>query len=441
MTDGAQFPLLTRGESPRTMDQSSSRDRFGFRLVARGAASLLITAAVGLTVIRIASFFGRGQWLSSSRVAPWACSPFSRAMGCLSSKPDGRYASGDAPSVVGADAGRAMAPAHGGAGVSWLCAAGAGRILSGGQDGSAAVTSWRDGAVTHSWKAHAKPVTRVAHLPRSGDVLTAGRDGLVKLWSLGDAGDAAMRRECVGHDLTVSGLAELEDLGLACSGSRDYTVRAWDLETARCTAVAKISRNVVTNLRRVPREPVVAQTSEDLRVRLWDVRDLTTPAATFEGHVDIPHCVDVTPDGNYLVTSSNGFDATSGCELRVWDRRAGRQILEARRHCASVNACAFAAGENAKPPGFRPGSLVVVSGSTDRTVRAWIADAALASMESTDERRFDGYDDPTEAAATTCVAALDEPDGCFVAAGDLAGKTQVWEVNHRGEMLARAHTR
>ena len=207
------------------------------------------------------------------------------------------------------------------------------------------MTSWRDGAVTHSWKAHAKPVTRVAHLPRSGDVLTAGRDGLVKLWSLGDAGDAAMRRECVGHDLTVSGLAELEDLGLACSGSRDYTVRAWDLETARCTAVAKISRNVVTNLRRVPREPVVAQTSEDLRVRLWDVRDLTAPAATFEGHVDIPHCVDVTPDGNYLVTSSNGFDATSGCELRVWDRRAGRQILEARRHCASVNACAFAAGD------------------------------------------------------------------------------------------------
>ena len=361
-------------------------------------------------------------------------------MGCLSSKPDGRYASGGAPSVVGAHAGRAMVPAHGGAGVSWLCAAGAGRILSGGQDGSAAVTSWRDGAVTHSWKAHAKPVTRVAHLPRSGDVLTAGRDGLVKLWSPGDAGDAEMRREFVGHDLTISGLAELEDLGLACSGSRDYTVRAWDLETARCAAVAKISRNVVTNIRRVPREPVVAQTSEDLRVRLWDVRDLTAPAATFEGHVDIPHCVDVTPDGNYLVTSSNGFDANSGCELRVWDRRAGRQILEARRHCASVNACAFAETKNAKP-GFQPGSLVVVSGSTDRTVRAWIADPARASLESSDERRFDGYDDPTDAAATTCVAALDEPDGCFVAAGDLGGKTQVWEVNRSGEMLARAHTR
>ena len=154
---------------------------------------------------------------------------------------------------------------------------GRGPNLSGGQDGSAAVTSWRDGAVTHSWKAHAKPVTRVAHLPRSGDVLTAGRDGLVKLWSPGDAGDAEMRREFVGHDLTVSGLAELEDLGLACSGSRDYTVRAWDLETARCAAVAKISRNVVTNIRRVPREPVVAQTSEDLRVRLWDVRDLQHP--------------------------------------------------------------------------------------------------------------------------------------------------------------------
>ena len=52
MTDGAQFPLLTRGgESPRTMDQSS-RDRFDSQLVvAQSAASLLLD--------RIASSFFR----------------------------------------------------------------------------------------------------------------------------------------------------------------------------------------------------------------------------------------------------------------------------------------------------------------------------------------------------------------------------------------------
>lgn len=91
----------------------------------------------------------------------------------------------------------------------------------------------------------------------------------------------------------------------------------------------------------MPGERAVAQTGEDLRVRVWDVRDFSAAAQTLEGHVNIPHCCDVSPDGNYLVSCSNGFDDGAGCEVKVWDRRVGKVLFEMRSHEMSTNCCAI----------------------------------------------------------------------------------------------------
>lgn len=115
--------------------------------------------------------------------------------------------------------GYALPLMHGGEGVSGMCSGGPGIIITGGQDGSAAVWRWgntRDksknnssaGELIHRWDAHPKPVTRVAHLPDADRVLTACRDGLVRAWSPGDT--ATPTTEFKGHTLTVSGLAALE---------------------------------------------------------------------------------------------------------------------------------------------------------------------------------------------------------------------------------------
>ena len=59
-------------------------------------------------------------------------------------------------------------------------------------------------------------------------------------------------------------------------------MRLWDLSTASLVNKSSISRNVVTCLKWVPDEPhMVAQGSEDLRLRLWDVCALLPePAAS-----------------------------------------------------------------------------------------------------------------------------------------------------------------
>ena len=386
-----------------------------------------------------------------------------------------------------AAAARSLPPVHAGEGVSAVCSAGPGVMVTGGQDGTAAMWRWcgngngrgKAGEILHRWDGHPKPVTRVAYSPTHGLVLTGCRDGVVRAWSCAepDAAATAFR----GHTLTVSGLAVVEEADLACTGSRDYTVRLWDLHASACVQTSRISRNVVTFVRRVPGERSVAQASEDLRVRIWDVRDLSGAAQTLEGHVNIPHCVDVSDDGNYVVSSSNGFEDGAGCEVKVWDRRAGKILRELRGHDMSTNCCAFVydsasrgkvdAAATAAPDGAngavtsadggggfddidsREGTrdlatrggggldgALVVSGSTDRTVRVWDpADGAAVAS-----RRFAGYETEHDAGPVMCCAALEpftpsggEGGASFFAAGDYSGKVQVWEVRGRGERTVR----
>ena len=60
-------------------------------------------------------------------------------------------------------------------------------------------------------------------------------------------------------------LVDVSEGNILFSGSRDYSVRTWDLVAARQTQLMTISRNVVTCAAWIPGESGVLQGSEDLR--------------------------------------------------------------------------------------------------------------------------------------------------------------------------------
>ena len=105
----------------------------------------------------------------------------------------------------------------------------------------------------------------------------------------------------------------------------DCSLRHWDLATGATKGRCHLEQNVVTCLKWVPGETtLVAQGSEDLRLRLWDVRTLSKPAAVIENeYIYFPLCCDCS--GPYVLTGSNGFNSV-GCELRLWDRRTLKQV-------------------------------------------------------------------------------------------------------------------
>ena len=71
----------------------------------------------------------------------------------------------------------------------------------------------------------------------------------------------------------------------------------------------------------------------------------------------------MSADGLSFLTCHKGFDST-GCELRVWDRRQGVTRSVLRGHEQAVQSCAFL-------PGGASGGLFAVSGGSDKTLRMW----------------------------------------------------------------------
>ena len=267
-----------------------------------------------------------------------------------------------------------------------------GEWLSCAEDKLVAITDWSSGRVTQQWRGHERGVARVVPAPHLDGALTCSRDTTVRLWKRGEEAPVATYR---GHELSVTAVALPDDGELAVSGSRDYSVRVWDLAAGQCAMRSTVSRNVVTCLAWVGgASKLVAQGSEDLRLRLWDVRSLSQPAAVMEGYIYFPLCC--AAQGDYVCTGSNGFDAT-GCEVRLWDRRTNKQVHELAGHEQAVTGLALL-------PTAAPGApLLAATGSKDGEIRLW--DLSTSAGTCVAEMRL-----PTGSGVTGVAAARsDEP--------------------------------
>ena len=253
-----------------------------------------------------------------------------------------------------------------------VCEASLNQLVAGSAAGEVVLWNWKTGATAQVWGGHAKAVSRVGWLPRSRQALSGSRDATVKLWA---PGEAAARATLEGHRLVVTGLApDPEDESRLCTGSRDNTMRLWDLSTSQQVREDNTAQNLVTCISWIPGEKAVLQASEDLSLRVWDARSLKV-AQRLEGHVNIPMCCAVSADGTQFLTCSNGFEGT-GSEVRLWDRRAGRTLLVMEGHTQSVHSCLFVDGGAARRASQEEGASVKSKGvlascSADGTLRVW----------------------------------------------------------------------
>jgi WD40 repeat protein len=285
------------------------------------------------------------------------------------------------------------------------------------QDGTLALCDWqglcgggggggRRGVVVRRYAGHTGSVSAVAVGRRV--LASASRDLTVRLWPLplGDEGEGegggeggtaaagtaaqpATSSVLSGHELSVTALTFLGGSGggghpqeqqpLLITGARDCTVRAWDVETGAQTACARVPRNLVTCLAALggASPSVFAQGSEDLTLRLWDLRvagglggaGLAQPSASFGGYVYFPLCVAASADGRQLLTGSKGFGGggAAGCELRLWDvRQPAAPLLTLGGHAQDVTGCAFL-----PQGGGAAARQQLASVSKDGSVRIW----------------------------------------------------------------------
>ncbi|XP_043386547.1 WD repeat-containing protein 31 isoform X6 [Chelonia mydas] len=183
-----------------------------------------------------------------------------------------------------------------------------------------------------------------------------------------DSPAQAVQQYIPAHTDAVTSVAALTS-NLCVSGGNDKTVVVYNW---RSGAVLKRfvghQREVtkVTHLCWVPAEPFVIQTSEDKTIRIWDSRELQV-AHTFPVKQYIQTYCDVSQDGRYCISSSNGFGG-EGCEATLWDLRQTRsQVREYKGHFQTTTSCVFLP----KGQGLTP---VIATSSHDCMVKVWNQD-------------------------------------------------------------------
>lgn len=131
------------------------------------------------------------------------------------------------------------------------------------------------------------------------------------------------------------------------SGSRDHTIKVWDMRTGECRRTLLGHSASVLCLQYDDR--YIISGSSDATMIQWDVATGEI-MRTFFGHDK--SVLNLRFRGNRIVSCSRD------CTLRIWDLESGTTIRILRGHRAAVNAVQFAHDR-------------LVSASGDRTIKLW----------------------------------------------------------------------
>jgi WD40 repeat protein/serine/threonine protein kinase len=200
-----------------------------------------------------------------------------------------------------------------------------------------------------------------------------------------------------GHRHAVTSLALSLDGGRAVSGSKDRSVKVWELPSGRCLDTLRGHDGSVWAVCLSPDGGQALSGSQDQTIKLWDLARGRC-VRTFHGHRGAVWSVCLTADGRYAWSAS--WDGT----LKLWEVPGGRCLRTLTGHEVEVNRVALS-----------PDERLVLSASWDGTLGVW--EAATGRCR----RRLRGHSGPVWAACWG-------PDGTQILSGGEDKTLRLWDV-------------
>ena len=158
-----------------------------------------------------------------------------------------------------------------------------------------------------------------------------------------------------GHTSRVTKIVFSPDGAMLASTSEDRTIRLWDIATGTHKHTLTGHNSYIYSVVFSPDGLTLASGSENGRIRFWNV---TTGQyrVTLEGHGSSVRSVAFSPDGQTLASGSS--DNT----IRLWNATTGQYKVTLEGHSETINSVAFSSD-----------GQTLASGSSDNTIRLWSA--------------------------------------------------------------------
>lgn len=269
---------------------------------------------------------------------------------------------------------------------------------------------------------HAGPVTAAA-LTTLNDrpvIVSGSRDRSVRAWNVVTGEPVGVPLE--GHTdwVTAIAVAELPAGPVALSGSRDRTVRLWDLRSGRALGTLSGHRDAVTALAATVLDGrwVGVSGSEDETLRLWDLSERRSTGVLRDGNGRITS-IAVVGGGRLAVVGAGNST------VRVWDLAAGTPVDPPLTAPAGDTRPTQTGRHDNQPTPVAVGQvgerIVALAGTPDNTVGRWNIDSGDSAGPD-----LAGHTDAVTAIAV--VAGHDPQDDPIAVTGSRDHTLRVWNL-------------
>jgi len=124
-----------------------------------------------------------------------------------------------------------------------------------------------------------------------------------------------------GHNDWVDAVVISQDGKKIASGSRDFTVKIWDMKSGKLLHTLNGHTNWVTSVDFSPSGNEILSASWDQSIKIWNA-NIGAEITELKGHTKPVSAAAFAPNGRHVI--SVGFDAT----LKIWDTRKSKLSSE-----------------------------------------------------------------------------------------------------------------
>ena len=300
---------------------------------------------------------------------------------------------------------------------------------------AAASTSTLVPAPLAQLEGHKGPVTAVAYGATGREIVTAGSDATLRIWSAAghlertiplDEGPATSltlsgTRMLTGHgngqivlwdlergerlssfkrsEASIWSVVFTEAAERFAASAHDRTISLWDVASAAAPLhVLDAQESAAQGLAYAAGGPLLAAGGADRAVKLWNLTTMDLER-TYRGHRDFVAALGFRPDGRLLATA--GLDGS----VRLWSVALNRQLRTLEGHKGRVGSLAFS-----------PSGELLATAGEDGTVRLWDVGRGRTL------RTLLGHGGGANAVAFA-------PDGARIAVGGGDGLVRLWPVD------------